>query len=125
MRSPIGPILILLGLATTVVLVLVLFQSIGLRDDLDRAREQVAALEARVEAREPGVTAEELRQELDALETEIRELDAGSGGGEGDVGTPAGGSTADDLLERMDEVLERINDLDDRVDEICEGVPVC
>ncbi len=47
MRSPIGPILILLGLATTVVLVLVLFQSIGLRSDLERARADVASLQCR------------------------------------------------------------------------------
>ena len=54
MRSPIGPILILLGLATTVVLVL--FQSIGLRSDLERARADVASLRTEVEAQEAGVT---------------------------------------------------------------------
>jgi len=60
MRSPIGPILILLGLATTVVLVLVLFQSIGLRSDLERSRADVASLRTEVEAQEAGVTNDEL-----------------------------------------------------------------
>jgi len=36
MRSPIGPIMVILGLATTLILVLVLLQTIGLRGDLER-----------------------------------------------------------------------------------------
>lgn len=130
MRSPIGPVLILLGLATTVVLVLLLFQTIGLRDDLDRAREQVAGLQTQVETQEAGVTQAELRRELDELRSWTRDWliatdVAGSPPG-GSVGTPAGGNAAfGDLVQRLDQVLERIEDLNDRVDQICEGVPVC
>jgi len=131
MRSPIGPILILLGLATTVVLVLVLFQTIGLRGDLERAREEVATLRTEVETQESSLTADELTRDLDELESNLRDwlIATGADGGfEGDPGSPAGGDgggSASELLDRMDEVLARITALDDRVDEICEGVPVC
>lgn len=130
MRSPIGPVLILLGLATTVVLVLLLFQTIALRNDLDSAREQVATLQTRVEAQEAGVTPVELRRELDELRSWTRDwliaTDSGGGSPGGSVGTPAGGNAAfGDVVQRLDEVLERIEELNDRVDQICEGVPVC
>lgn len=129
MRSPIGPVLIGLGLATTVVLVLLIFQTIGLRGDLERARDEIATLRTEVEGREEGVTAVELRRDLDELESGLRDwlIATGADGGfEGDPSTPAGGrTTADEVLERLDEVLERITALDDRVDEICRGVPVC
>ncbi len=134
MRSPIGPVLILLGLATTVVLVLVLFQTIGLRGDLERAREEVATLRTQVETQEPSVTADELTRDLDELESNLRDwlIATGADGGfKGDPGSPAGGDDGDgggsasELLDRMDEVLARITALDNRVDEICEGVPIC
>jgi hypothetical protein len=131
MRSPIGPILILLGLGTTVVLVLLLFQTMGLRSELERARADVASLQAQVEAQEEPMTAAELTRGLDDLESGIRDwlIATGADGGfEGDPSQPAGGSGAsstDEVLERLDLVLERITALDDRVDEICEGVPVC
>ena len=48
MRSPIGPILVVLGLGTTVVLVLLLLQVNGLRSDLENARSDVSALQARI-----------------------------------------------------------------------------
>ena len=128
MRSPIGPVLILLGLATTVVLVLVLFQTIGMRGDLERAREEVATLRTQVETQEASITADELTRDLDELESNLRDwlIATGADGGfEGDPGSPAGGGSASDVLDRIDEVLARITALDDRVDEICEGVPVC
>ena len=131
MRSPIGPILILLGLATTVVLVLLLVQTMGLRTELERARADVAALQAQVEAQEEPMTTAELTRELDDLESGIRDwlIATGADGGfEGDPNQPAGGggaSAADEVLERLDLVLERITALDQRVDDICEGVPVC
>ena len=128
MRSPIGPFLVVLGLASTLVLVLLLFQVLGLRGDLQDAEDRVATLQARVEAQEPGVTTAELRRELDALEAEIAELSLrlGAGDADGDVGTPAGGGTAtfDDVVDRLDAVLERVAALDERVDEICDSVPV-
>lgn len=126
MRSPIGPFLVVLGLASTLIGVLLLFQTLGLRSDIGRAEERVATLQAEVEAREAGVTAAELRQELDAIEAQIEELASDPGGG-GDVGNPAGGDgvSYDDLVDRLDTVLARINDLDERVDEICDSVPVC
>jgi hypothetical protein len=126
MRSPIGPILILLGLATTVVLVLVLFQSIGLRSDLERAREEVATLRAEVEAQEAGLDDDTLVRRLDELEAGIRDWLIASGADGAFDGSPAGGGTdAGSLQDRLDEILARVTALDDRVDEICEGVPVC
>lgn len=132
MRSPIGPFLVVLGLASTLLVVLVLFQVIGVRQDLDRAEERVATLEAEVSAQEPGATLVELRRELDELRTFTRDwliaTERGAGDGGDDPGTPAGGDEDADyatLVQRIDLVLERIEALDQRVDEICEGVPVC
>ena len=131
MRSPIGPILILLGLGTTVVLVLLLFQTMGLRSELERARADVASLQAQVEAQEEPMTSADLTRALDDLESGIRDwlIATGADGGfEGDPSQPAGGSggsSTDEVLDRLDLVLERITALDQRVDDICEGVPVC
>ena len=128
MRSPIGPILIVIGLATAAVLVLVLLQSMSLRDDLRQARDEVTVLQSRLATLDT-VAPDDLRRELDELESGIRDwlIATGADGGfETDPGQPAGGSTtADEILDRIDEVLARVNALDRRVDEICEGVPVC
>jgi hypothetical protein len=137
MRSPIGPILLILGLATTLVVVLLLVQLTGLRSDLHRAEERVATLQAEVEGQEAGVSPEQLRRELDELKSWTRSwLIATQPGPGANIGTPAGGddgdggSRGDDadyatLVRRIDQVLERIEALDARVDDICEGVPVC
>jgi hypothetical protein len=132
MRSPVGPFLVVLGLGSALLIVLLLFQVIGLRSDLDRAEERVATLQAAVEAQDPGVTEVELRRELDELRTFTRDwliaTDRSERGDEGDVGTPAGDPEDPDyaaLVRRIDLVLERIEALDRRVDEICEDVPVC
>jgi hypothetical protein len=128
MRSPIGPILVVIGLVTASVLVLVLLQSMSLRDDLRHARNEVAALQSRFETAET-VTPDDLRTELAEVESELRELltaNGADGGSDTDPGQPAGGSaTAEEILERLDDVLARITALDRRVDEICDGVPVC
>ena len=128
MRSPIGGILVIIGLTTVAVLVLVLLQSISLRDDLRQARDEVSTLQARVDTLET-VAPGDLRRELDGLEAEMRDLltATGADGGLGtDPGQPAGGSTtADEILDRLDEVLASVEALDRRVDQICEGVPVC
>ena len=128
MRSPIGPILVILGIATAAVLVLVLLQSMGLRDELRQARDEVATLQARVDTLET-VAPDDLRRELEELESGIRDwlIATGADGGfETDPGQPAGGSaTADEIVDRIDDVLARITALDRRVDEICESVPVC
>lgn len=130
MRSSLGPVLVLLGLATTVVLVLLLVQTIGMRNELERTRADVSALRGEVAERDEAITAVQLRRELDELESGIRDwliatgADRGPGTGT-DVGTPAGGSGSSDLVDRLDEVLLRINELNDRVDEICRNVPVC
>ncbi len=128
MRSPIGPILIVLGLGTTVVLVLLLLQVNGLRSELGAARSDVAVIQAELDAQEAGVTAAELQRELDTLQAGIRDwlIATGADGGfDGDPSQPAGGGSANQLLERLDEVLERITALDERVSDICDGVPVC
>jgi hypothetical protein len=124
MRSPIGPILIVLGLGTTLVLALLLVQTSGMRDEVAQARSELSSLQADVAARGDSVTADELTTALDALEERIEAL--GSTGGAGtNPDQPAGGDGSGELLDRLDEVLERINDLDQRVDEICDSVPVC
>ena len=129
MRSPIGAVLVILGLVTALVLVLVLFQTIGLRGDLASAREDLAVVQSEMDGLERGVPMSELSMELAELENDIRDwvvafsgdVPAGS-----DPSSPAGGATAiDEILERLDDVLVRIDALDARIDEICENVPVC
>lgn len=124
MRSPIGPILVVLGLGTTVVLVLLLVQVSGLRSDLENARDDLDTLQSQVEAQPPGVGAGELQQGLETLRADLRAALAGGGGGAGDSSQPAGDSSGE-LLDRMDEILDRIEALDERVSDICEGVPIC
>jgi len=118
MRSPIGPILVLSGLATIVVLVLLLFQNLGMRSDLESARAEVVELRTAVENLESGVSNSDLVSRLDELETEIRDM-LPTGGG---VGTPGSDS---DVADRLDEIMAGIEALDARVDEICDNIPVC
>ena len=128
MRSPIGPALIILSLATAVILVLVLLQTTGLRGDLDRARAEVVTLREQVDTFERGVPMSELSMRLAELENDIQEwvIAFSADTVPGDGSTPAGGDASiNDVLDRLDDVLARINDLDDRVDEICQNVPVC
>ena len=129
MRSPIGAVLVVLGLATAVVLALVLVQTFGLRGDLDAAREEVVALQAEVDGLERGVPISELSMRLAELENDIRgwvvafSSDVPAGG---DPTSPAGGTVTNaEILERVEDVLGRIDDLDARIDDICDGVPVC
>jgi hypothetical protein len=130
MRSPIGPILVLFGLATTVVLVLLLFQNIGTRSELESARAEIDALRLAIADQEPGLSELDLDRRLDALETEIRDwlissgVDAGADGGIGSTpGTDP--ATGDATVERLDEIVDRLEALDDRIDGICGNVPVC
>jgi len=128
MRSPIGPALIILSLATAVVLALVLLQTTGLRGDLDRARTEIVTLREQVEGLERGVPMSELSMRLSELENDIEEwvVAFSSDTAPGDGTTPAGGSAGtDEVLDRIDDVLARIDDLDERIDQICDGVPVC
>ena len=64
MRTATGPLLVIIGLAMTVVLVLLLFVSLGTRTELEATRAELAALRAAVEETEPGVTVDELEQHL-------------------------------------------------------------
>ena len=128
MRDSIGPVLVILSLATAVVLVLVLLQTNGLRGDLDRARAEVVTLRQQVEGLERGVPMSELSMRLAELENDIEAWVVAFGNDTvpGDTTTPAGGASAgEEILDRLDEVLRRVNALDDRVDEICRNVPVC
>jgi hypothetical protein len=126
MRSSIGPLLVIIGLAMTVVLVLLLFVNLGTRTELEATRAEVAALRATVEEMEPGVTVDELEQHLVTLEGGIRDwlIATGADGGF-DTATGTDGAAGNAIVERLDEILERIDALDARIDEICEGVPVC
>jgi hypothetical protein len=126
MRSGTGPLVVIIGLAMTVALVLLLFVNLGTRSDLETARGEVAALGARVEAMEPGVTVAELEERLSDLEGGIRDLLIATGADGGPGASPGiDDATGTAIVERLDEILERIEALDDRVDEICNNVPVC
>jgi hypothetical protein len=125
MRSPIGPILVVLGLGTTVVLVLLLLQVSGLRSDLEAARADVASLQSQVDSQESGVTTAELQQELDSLRADLQDALGSAGGADGDPTQPAGGGSSSELIDMLDEVLDRITALDRRVSDICDSVPVC
>ena len=124
MRSPTGPILVILGLASTVLIVLLFVQSIGLRDDIDAARAELASLRS---ADEMPMPADELRAALDDLSARLDELEtsAGVGNGPTDPEQPAGGGDDGAIADRLEEILERIEALDARVDEVCDNVPVC
>jgi hypothetical protein len=128
MRSPLGIVLVIVGVAATAVMLLVVLQSMTMRDELRLARDEVAALQARVETVET-VAPDDLRRELETLESGIRDWLIATGADAGfdpDASTPAGGGTGDDeILDRLDDVLARIDALDQRLDEICEGVPIC
>ena len=124
MRSPIGPVLVIIGLATTIVLVLLLFQTVGLRSELETARADVAALREDIDTAPDAATVDELRTELDALEEELTAaLRQDRAPNADDPSQPAGGG--DDIDEQLEEILDRIGALDRRVTEICANVPVC
>jgi len=129
MRSSTGPVLIVLGLATAVVLVLVLLQTMALRGDLDAARQEVVTLRAELDGLERGVPMSELSMRMAELENDIRDWVVAFGAevpANGDPSSPAGGSgTGDEIVDRLDDVLARMDALDARIDEICENVPVC
>src|SRR4028119_2086740 len=98
MRSATGPILIVLSLATAVVLVLVLLQTIGLRNDLNTTREQVATLESQVQGMGRGVPLSELSMRMSELENNLRDwvvAFAGDVPPDGDPSSPAGGGGGD------------------------------
>ena len=128
MRSPIGSILVILGLATTLILVLVLFQTIGLRGDLEKSQADVARVRAQVAeltATEPGVGGDELQRQLDVLETDLRALITANGGSSPGAPGTGGQGNSDEVLQRLNDVLDRLEGLDARLDQICESVPIC
>lgn len=127
MRSPLGPVLVITGLATILVLVLVLLQASGLRDDVGRIAERVDALGVEVAALEPGVNRDELQRQLEILESGIRDwlIATGADGFDPDASPGVAGQGSGEVLDRLDEVLDRLEALDRRLDQICEGVPIC
>jgi len=128
MRSPIGSILVILGLATTLILVLVLFQTIGLRGDLEKSQANVAMVRAQLAeltATEPGVGGDELQRQLDVLETDLRTIITANGGNSSEPPGTGGQGDSDEVLQRLDDVLDRLDGLDARLDQICESVPIC
>jgi hypothetical protein len=130
MRSATGPLVVIIGLAMTVALVLLLFINLGMRSELEAARGDLASLRATIEAMEPGVTTDELEEQLSDIEGGIRNLLIATrvdGGVDGGVDTSPGidNATGTAIVERLDEILDRIEALDERVDEICGNVPVC
>lgn len=126
MRSPLGPVLVIIGLATILVLVLLIFQVMGLGTDADRISDELDTLRAEVAAIEPGVDRDELQRQLEITESAIRDwlIATGADGFNPDA-TPGAGQGSGDLSDRLDEILDRLEALDRRLDQICEGVPVC
>ncbi|MGZ8512752.1 MAG: hypothetical protein ACXWWL_04890 [Candidatus Limnocylindria bacterium] len=126
MRSPLGPVLVIIGLATILVLVLVIFQVVALGTDADRIGEELDALRADVAAIEPGIDRDELQRQLEITESAIRDwlIATGADGFDPDA-TPNAGQDGGDVNDRLDEILDRLEALDRRLDQICEGVPVC
>jgi hypothetical protein len=128
MRSSLGIVLAVIGVVAVALMVMAVLQSMSMRDELRQARDEVAALQARVETIET-VSSDDLVRELEVLESGIRDwlIATGADGGfDPDPSQPAGGgATADEILDRLDDVLARIEALDQRVDDICDGVPVC
>ncbi len=125
MRSATAPLLVILGLASILLLLFLLLQTMGLRGELEATRDELTTLQAAMEGVERGVPMSELSLRLAELENDIESWviafssDVPSGGSaDGGAGTAA-------LLDRLDEVLDRITALDARVDEICGSVPVC
>src|SRR5918999_1342205 len=125
MRSFIGPAAVVVGLAMTVVLVLILFVNLGTRSDIEATRGEIAALRAAIDERDPGVTVDELEQQLMELEDGIRNLLIATGGDSGLIGPSGTDGSGTAIVERLDDILERIDALDARIDEICGNVPVC
>jgi hypothetical protein len=129
MRTAAAPFLVVLGLAGVLIGVLVVFQVLALRGELDSARQDAEALRAEVDALERGVPMSELSMRMTELENDIREWVVAFSSdvpADGDPTSPAGGVSTDErILEQVDEVLDRIDALDARIDEICENVPVC
>ncbi|MEP7081587.1 MAG: hypothetical protein ABI841_01280 [Chloroflexota bacterium] len=127
MRSPLGPALVILGLATTLLVGLVLFQTIAQRDDLDRIDERLEAISQEIAAQEPGIARGELQRTLNDLESRLRAWMLDNIADAGPAASPGSGSAgdADEILDRLDEVIDRLEALDRRLDQICEGVPIC
>lgn len=125
MRSPLGPVLVITGVATILVLVLVLFQVIGLSGDADALEARVDALGTDVAAIEPGVDRDELIRQLEILESGIRDWLIATGADGFDPDASPGQQSSGEVMDRLDEVLDRLEALDRRLDQICEGVPVC
>jgi hypothetical protein len=114
-----------IGVVAILVLVLVLFQVIGLRGDADGLAARVDALGTEVAAIEPGVDRDELIRQLEILESGIRDWLIATGADGFDPDASPGQQGSGDVLDRLDEVLDRLEALDRRLDQICEGVPVC
>lgn len=125
MRSPVGPIVVIVGLATTVVLVLLLFQNLGIRSDLEAARAEVSEVRATVENMETGLTDADLVRHLDELESGIRDWLIATGADGGFDGEPSDPGSTSTVMDRLDDISAQIEALDRRIDDICENVPVC
>lgn len=123
MRSALGPALVILGLASTLLLVLVLLQTMALRTDVDGVRVEVSGVGNQLAFQEAGVTASQLDRQLDELEARIAEMIFAADGFDPDASPGVQGR--DEVLDRLDEVLDRLEALDARLDDLCESVPVC
>ena len=119
--------MVILGLATTLILVLVLLQTIGLRGDLERIEGNVATLREEPGVQGLAVDRDELQRQLEILESGIRDwlIATGVDGPSESPSAGQGQGGEGDVLNRLDEVLDRLDGLNARLDQICEAVPIC
>ncbi|MEO7266453.1 MAG: hypothetical protein ABIY36_00400, partial [Candidatus Limnocylindria bacterium] len=71
MRSGPTPFLVILGLASLLLLLIVLLQTMGLRGELEANRDELTTLQAAMEGVERGVPMSELSMRLAELENDI------------------------------------------------------
>ncbi len=94
-------------------LVVLLLQVAGLRDDVADARADASAAAAAAAAASSGL--DEVRTTLDGLSDELAAIPRS-----GVVPTDSSGL----ILERMDEIRDRVAELARRVDDICRNAPI-